>query len=208
MEALNDLREVVLDLLGKAGCGPRRRIHCDDYASCNDCRATIIRTAANELEAALGAKAEIICAQNREIAALKERAAMPEGMEWPMFNDGELVKIGDEVDGLADKVFWIKFNRSTCDIHDYKGSTVTVRYGGKVKRIEPADTQERIYDDAKKHVTDYWGCMSISCEECPAKVDGETPEERYGTSCCRDAQMIDLLRRQIELCEREKGDAE
>ena len=57
-----------------------------------------------ECEAALGRRREIIselnhraCDLTRENAELRKRA-MPEGCEWPVFEDGEPVRVGDEVD--------------------------------------------------------------------------------------------------------------
>lgn len=64
---------------------------------------------------------------------------------------------------------------------------------------EPEDTQERIDGDARKYAFAYWGCESIICDECPAKIDGETPCELYGVGTCEKAQTLDLLRRQREL---------
>lgn len=66
------------------------------------------------------------------------------------------------------------------------------------------DTLERIDADAKKAYEGYWGCnLMISCEDCPAKVDGKKPHERYATGGdCMRAQYLDLMRRQREVLER------
>ena len=73
------------------------------------------------------------------------------------------------------------------------------------------DTQERIDSDAQKSMVEYWECATEGCLECPAKVDGRKPCERYGTNVpfenCTAAMMLDLLRRQRELDAR-KGGAE
>lgn len=67
-----------------------------------------------------------------------------------------------------------------------------------IERPRP-DTQERILVDARKIYIEYWGCENILCDDCPAKVDGKTPKEHYGTHSCDRAQALDLLRRQREL---------
>ena len=63
----------------------------------------------------------------------------------------------------------------------------------------PPDTQERIDADAVKECDEYWGCRSAYCKNCPAKIDGEKPWQRYGVRRCRDAMVLDLLRRQGEM---------
>lgn len=64
------------------------------------------------------------------------------------------------------------------------------------------DTLERIEEDAKKITWDYWECSGIDCCDCPVKMDGKKPRERYDTSRCHTAMMLDLLRRQREVLER------
>lgn len=208
MEALNDLRAVARDLLGEVCCGSRMRIYCDDYASCDKCRAMTIKTAAGELEAALGAKAETICAQNREIDTLKDRAAMPDGIEWPRFEDGELVNFGDLVrhhDGSSSEVNFLRFDEvGVCISDDVYVPDVVLLYGESVKRGKPKDAQEIIDSDAKKEHWLYWGCADSECCDCHALVDSKKPYQRYRTDSCKQAMTLDLLRRQRELCEREK----
>ena len=63
------------------------------------------------------------------------------------------------------------------------------------------DTLERIEADAKKDLLQYWGCSGARCVECPALIDGKTPEDHYHTDSCEDAKVLDLLRRQRELLE-------
>ncbi len=65
----------------------------------------------------------------------------------------------------------------------------------------PPDSQERIDEDAQKTTDEYWGCIDVSCEYCPAKIDGKNPHTRFGTRNCIQAQMLDLLRRQRRLYE-------
>lgn len=61
------------------------------------------------------------------------------------------------------------------------------------------DTQERIDEDVRKDVYDYWRCNGVSCRECPSMIDGKKPRYRYGVDWCSDAMTLDLLRRQREL---------
>lgn len=68
--------------------------------------------------------------------------------------------------------------------------------------VERPDTQERIDEDATNGYLYYWRCRGLSCSECPAKIDGKKPWERYGVVGCIEAKILDLLRRQRELCEK------
>lgn len=61
------------------------------------------------------------------------------------------------------------------------------------------DTQERIDEDKRKGYVSYWGCLEHECCDCPATVDGKTPDERYGVVSCTVAQGMDIARREIEL---------
>lgn len=69
----------------------------------------------------------------------------------------------------------------------------------------PPDTQERIDEDKKKDSSGYWGCLGYSCYECPAKIDGLKPNERYGVRDCTIAQGMNLGIRQAKLDSRTGG---
>ena len=71
----------------------------------------------------------------------------------------------------------------------------------------PPDTQERIAEDEKKHKWNYWGCLDGNCNECPSKIDGKNPRERYGVDNCSDAKIIDLYERLRKLDGRTMGGA-
>ncbi|MEC4272720.1 hypothetical protein VJ923_06080 [Adlercreutzia sp. R25] len=83
------------------------------------------------------------------------------------------------------------------------------RFDGCYLAHTPPDTQERIDADVLKLMTGYWDCSDFKCAECPSKVDGATPSERYnsgnGFIGCREAMIFDLLRRQRELDKRTGG---
>lgn len=52
----------------------------------------------------------------------------------------------------------------------------------------------------------YWGCRGFTCLACPARIGGLTPREFYEVPACASAQMLDLLRRQRALDEREAAE--
>lgn len=57
------------------------------------------------------------------------------------------------------------------------------------------DSWEQLESDANKDVVDYWGCASRSCYACPAMIDGQTPNDRYGCRSCKIAEHLDIIRR-------------
>ncbi|WP_165247507.1 hypothetical protein [Adlercreutzia sp. ZJ141] len=63
------------------------------------------------------------------------------------------------------------------------------------------DSQDRIDEDARKSMFQYWGCIAFSCEECPSKIDGKKPRGYYGVNSCDTAKAFDLLARQRKLLE-------
>lgn len=96
-------------------------LYCCESETCQECRVKAMRVIADRIDA--------------------ERA-MPEGIEWPRFEDGELVRIGDEVEygGKAlevdaicfDREEWSMALRRNLDISRMSGS-----YGERVKRPTP-----------------------------------------------------------------------
>lgn len=93
-------------------------LYCCESETCQECRVKAMRVIADRIDA--------------------ERA-MPEGIEWPRFEDGELVRIGDEVEygGKAlevdaicfDREEWSMALRRNLDISRMSGS-----YDERVKR--------------------------------------------------------------------------
>ena len=126
---------------------------------------------------------------------------MPEGMEWPRFEDGEQVRIGDAVESLSGNVFEVECVEVYGDHANlyapFKG-LFRVERGESVGRPEPEDTQERIDADAYKQPCGYFGWDGVECDG-----DGGCPA--FGKGNCRAAMTRDLLRRQRELCRREEG---
>ena len=181
-EALDRLREAVctdfctdqIDVLG---------MRCGGFASCEDCKRARDKAADGLV---------------RSI----ERRLMPEGMEWPRFEDGSHVEFGDsyvDSEGTVRVVKTVDF-RSSGDgcvsdgksFHYFDISTV-------FKRPESEDTQERIDEDAGKTPCEYFGREGRLCsagDECPSlEMD----------CSCDAAKTRDLLRRQRAICEKEAG---
>lgn len=67
---------------------------------------------------------------------------------------------------------------------------------------ERQDSMERIREDARKRMTAYWGCEGALCTDCPAKVGGKRPADRYGVGECMSAMKLDLVRRTKKVCGR------
>lgn len=78
-----------------------------------------------------------------------------------------------------------------------KGGKVTAFYNPSLLTHTPPDTQERIDEDAKKGLGEYWGCSENICAECGVR--------RYDADSCGHAMKLDLLRRQRELDKRTGG---
>jgi hypothetical protein len=162
------------------GCDGRR---------CDECRANVVH------EDCVTAK--YIDLLDRAMRFMDERQ-LPEGVEWPRFEDGELVRIGDEVefhDGEIEKVLQVFIG---CDGYTLYGETKEEfsEYGTPVDRPEPEDTQEKIDADAGKSFCEYFGHGSGICKE------GGVCEAHGSDEPCRAIMIRDLLRRQRELCER------
>lgn len=113
-----------------------------------------------KLERLLGERRRQVGQLNKTIAEMRPRL-MPEGMEWPMFEGGEPVRIGDEVardDGESadvDKIVfygdqWRLYDRYACEINeDMKGP------GERVKRPVPKDDWERWRKDLEADALGY-----------------------------------------------------
>ena len=129
-------------------------IVCEHERTCRDCITRMMTTIADRIEA------------DREL---------PEGMEWPRFEDGELVKIGDDVEykGETMRVYLATFDADGVPIE--VGDTVWATYNG-CKHIVMA-----VCSDGSLHpemVTDD-GCM-VEYEEglwdFAKKVTHEQPD--------------------------------
>lgn len=162
------------------GCEGRR---------CDECRANGVH------EDCVTAK--YIDLLNRAMRLMDERQ-LPEGVEWPRFEDGELVRLGDMFtlnDGSVEEVRGISFGKYALAFVVEEGEEWH-SYGYRVKRAELEDTQEKIDADAGKSFCEYFGHGSGICKE------GDVCEAHGSSEPCRALMIRDLLRRQRELCER------
>ena len=140
------------------------------------------------------------------IAEAVSSRMMPDGMEWPRFEDGEPVRFGDEALGKGGAAFGVTrvcfvdggcyFNSSRNPDGSKRGRGW--RYGVGERVARPCrDTQERIDEDAGKAPCAYFGWEGTDCY-----ADGGCPA-RDADGGCHGAKARDLLRRQRELCAKE-----
>lgn len=96
-------------------------IDCEHERTCRDCTTKMMTAIADRIDA--------------------ERA-LPEGMEWPRFEDGGLVRIGDELEFegktmlVCDATFYADSWALWCDREDMSGRLYG-KYGERVKRPAP-----------------------------------------------------------------------
>lgn len=112
------------DAEGGVGCREVAELFglcCDKIRTCQECKEKAIRAIADRIDA--------------------ERA-LPEGIEWPRFEDGELVRPGDEVEWDGDVMrvgaFW--FHREGWSLNVFcpgLDGTFHGEYGERVKRPTP-----------------------------------------------------------------------
>ena len=86
------------------------------------------------------------------------------------------------------------------------GDICELQFAPKNITHTPPDTQERIDEDVRKEIVEYWDCVGVLCGDCPVKIDGKTPAQRYNAPGCETAKTLDLLRRQRELDARKGGE--
>ena len=62
---------------------------------------------------------------------------LPEGIEWPRYEDGELVKFGDTVDGFVHPIDEIYFAKNSLALSNTDGENIICSYGYRFDRPEP-----------------------------------------------------------------------
>ena len=157
-------------------------MRCEDFSCCEDCAEARAR-AAGDLVDEVG------------------KRLMPEGMEWPRFEDGEPVRIGDRVqlcNGHSEELCQVRMGESGYSLYT-ETSDEDHPYGVPVRRPEPEDTQERIDEDAKKIPCEYFGRKGVLCS------DGDGCPSLEMDCSCDTAKILDLLRRQRALDARKAG---
>ena len=132
--------------------------------------------------------------------------------------DGVEIKPGDKVyhsdkipsfDGSTFAGVVRSVHTDNCPNH-LEGSNPWVRYqrGGwdlaEVLTHQKPETLQDVIDDIERNWTDYWGCADYNCEECPAKINGKTPHDYYGTTGCDVAKIYDIKRR-LEAIQKRMG---
>lgn len=165
---------------------------CRDLASCRKCVSYAFTAIADRIER-----------EHEEAMAAIEGRLMPEGAEWPRFEDGEPVEFGDEFawGGRTMVCGAIKLGRLGFDLLDANGgpsSWYGYSYTDRVKRPKPAvhtphDTQERIDEEAAMECRDYINACGLTWPDGASLGDIEALK-------CRD-----LLRRQREFDKRKMG---
>lgn len=150
---------------------------------------------------------------------------LPDGIEWPRYDDGGPLGIGDcfltPILHAKAQVKSIAFKGMCATIETDRGAHCKFGVGCrvmrppvldkdgqeiKVKQLKPEwltherpDSWERLEEDARKGYIDYWSCQVFDCCDCPAKVDGKTPRQRYGVGSCTRAKALDILARAEKL---------
>lgn len=131
-----------------------------------------------------------------------------EYLERPRFEDGEVVQIGDIVEGgYGDKMKvenFLVWSNGSSHVTDGAFSSATHGASEPYKRYVEPDTQEKINEDSIKFFVDYWNCSNIACSDCPhsgrikelLKIDKQDIDSSFS---CEMAMRLDLLRRQREL---------
>lgn len=99
-------------------------------------------------------------------------------------------------DGRLESVVGYRSARAVVVADEYAGYRLVP---AETLTKNPPDTQKRIDADKRKSVSQYWGCGGAGCHQCPSKIDGLTPCERYGMDECEVAMGYDLALRQMKL---------
>lgn len=115
--------------------------------------------------------------------------------------DGQEIKVGDTGYGEDGKQWDVLAYRWHNAPH-----VVEAEHEGEVKQLKPEwltherpDSWERLEEDARSLVIYYWSCQGHDCCDCPAKIDGKTPRQRYGVGSCTRAMAVDILARAEKL---------
>ena len=108
-----------------------------------------------------------------------EKRLMPEGMEWPRFEDGEKFAPGDDgsVEFFGDGIVNVWIN----------GDHQHLTRGERVKRPAPEDSWERLEEDAVKGTCEYFGSKHCDCSTCQ-RLERSVKD-------CGMAKATDLVRR-------------
>lgn len=140
---------------------------------------------------------------NIEALFSKEMATrIPDNIQWPRYENGSLVKFGDNIPCKNEEYCFpvkaVSFIDDGSVVLSEKGAMRAVYRPGEY--VKSQDSWEKIENDIEKDVLKYWNCGEYSCSDCPfMKVNGTTPDVKYGVSCCTDAIVYDLIYRAKKL---------
>lgn len=120
--------------------------------------------------------------------------------------DGIEIKVGDtvwqEADGTKLRVIYFGHKEDGERMVGVERISGPVDWAecrsGSLTHIEP-DSWEKLREDARKPYQDYWGCKGDTCAECPALIDGLSPDGRYDATNCIAAGRLDILARAEKL---------
>lgn len=129
-----ELREHVRTATGCGALAKIAKVSCDEV-SCYTCTTKALESIADAIEAE------------------EAERQLPDGIQWPRFEDGELVKFGDEY-ASGDTIVTVGgfiFDRSGFSIYVSSSGTGEREYGEPVKRRKH-DTWEQLSDDAEEFV--------------------------------------------------------
>lgn len=140
-------------------------IDCEHERTCRDCITKMMTAIADRIDA----------------DRIDAERALPDGMEWPRFEDGGLVRIGDELEFegktmlVCDATFYADGWALWCDREDASGRLYG-KYGERVKRPAPkvldADGVPIKVGDVVYFVADKDdGALTVECID----VSGEKP---------------------------------
>ena len=143
---------------------------------------------------------------------------MPEGMEWPRFEDGGLVEMGDEVASRDDdgspktmRAGIVRISGGSVKLYDNNGFRITGEGGdGPLRRPAPSEPTEP--QGCPRHCRDSWerleedvceteqdgACGYFGREECTERCPAYSVQ-----GCCTAAVLNDVMRRAKALT---KGD--
>lgn len=161
-----------------------------DAMTCESCRCLMRGRLAYALEDALNQS---------------KSTGLPEGVEWPRFEDGELVRFGDEFEycGVKPRVTDVEFRDGKTTVWggvDTDYPTVHVENEPLKRPADKPDSQEAIDADAAKDPCEYFnGRTPGKCADCKLHADdaGFDFDGRFAE--CRTAMARDLLARQRKL---------
>lgn len=118
--------EVNGDMGGCSAMAKMLGVYCEDVKTCRDCMSKVMEVIADRIDA----------------DRIDAERALPDGIEWPRFEDGGLVMIGDELEFegktmlVCDATFYADGWALWCDREDMSGRLYG-KYGERVKRPAP-----------------------------------------------------------------------